>query len=104
MVCLGIWPLVKCRISSLTESKRRALLTTISPRGVRLTPGALLSRTSKPSRYCSGLICALTAGCVTPSDYAALVKLRMSTTDTKDLRHADGIDNTKIVPARTPGG
>src|SRR5690242_379439 len=51
-----------------------------SPFAVSVTPGALLSNTSTPSIICSRLICALTAGCVTPSDWAARVKLRRSIT------------------------
>src|SRR5262249_55668189 len=47
---------------------------------VSVTPGALLSNSSPPRSSCSRLIWALTAGCVTPSAWAALVKLRASTT------------------------
>jgi hypothetical protein len=50
------------------------------------------------------LICALTAGCVTPSDCAAFVKLRMSTTATKVLSKSVGIFIMKFAPGRTTAG
>jgi hypothetical protein len=58
---------------------------------VSVTPGALLSSSSVPSRPCNRLICALTAGCVTPNDWAALVKLRKSTTATRVRRSSVGM-------------
>ena len=45
-VCDVGCPPPSCVIWSLIDSIRRACVTTISPRGVRLTPGALLSRSS----------------------------------------------------------
>src|SRR5450759_4367251 len=63
----------------------------MSPGGVRLTPWTLRSNKSPPSRNCSRLICALTAGCVTPSLAAALVKLRKSTTATSVRSRSVGI-------------
>ena len=65
-------PLVMLKIWSLIDSICRAAFTTSCPRSVRVTPGALLSSNSNPSRNCSRLICALTAGWVTPKRLGGL--------------------------------